>query len=330
MDSSPNSHNQNSSDISSDSKKSSNNKKQLISENNENNLDKETLNLFKGIVKITRINSAKINKSPIMKYKSVKNTENISTFIDKIYNNEEHLNNNRISTINNLENISQKNSTMSPRRTRLKIKKSLFSINKEGNSPKKSKKGNALNNNNKGENTTKYKSNKNYSFFFKLKEKNKIPSKTPYLDKKAWKSTYNLNLYNLEENANANDINDKIDNKNINMNKISDKTFFDEIKIKKNNSNNINIKYNEEEKNNSIKKSEKKLEISKGEENKNNIIIYKDINNNKKLDTDNNNDIIINNKKKKISLNENNKEKKCTNNLIINILNRPFLCCLKS
>ena len=311
MDSSPNSHNQNSSDISSDSKKSSNNKKQLIPENNENNLDKETLNLFKGIVKITRINSAKINKSPIMKYKSVKNTENISTFIDKIYNNEEHLNNNRISTINNLENISQKNSTMSPRRTRLKIKKSLFS----GNSPKKSKKGNTLNNNNKGENTTKYKSNKNYSFFFKLKEKNKIPSKTPYLDKKAWKSTYNLNLYNLEENANANDINDKIDNKNINMNKISDKTFFDEIKIKKNNS---------------IKKSEKKLEISKGEENKNNIIIYKDINNNKKLDADNNNDIIINNKKKKISLNENNKEKKCTNNLIINILNRPFLCCLKS
>ena len=233
MDFSPNSHNQNSSDISSDSKKSSSNKKQLIPENKENNLDKETLNLFKGIVKITRINSAKINKSPIMKYKSVKNTENISTFIDKIYNNEEHLNNNRISTINNLENISQKNSTMSPRRTRLKIKKSLFSINKEGNSPKKSKKGNALNNNNKGENTTKYKSNKNYSFFFKLKEKNKIPSKTPYLDKKAWKSTYNLNLYNLEENANANDINDKIDNKNINMNKISDKTFFDEIKIKK-------------------------------------------------------------------------------------------------
>ena len=229
MDFSPNSHNQNSSDISSDSKKSSNNKKQSILENNENNLDKETLNLFKGIVKITRINSAKINKSPIMKYKSVKNTENISTFIDKIYNNEEHLNNNRISTINNLENISQKNSTMSPRRTRLKIKKSLFS----GNSPKKSKKGNTLNNNNKGENTTKYKSNKNYSFFFKLKEKNKIPSKTPYLDKKAWKSTYNLNLYNLEENANANDINDKIDNKNINMNKISDKTFFDEIKIKK-------------------------------------------------------------------------------------------------
>ena len=325
MDFSPNSHNQNSSDISSDSKKSSSNKKQLIPENNENNLDKETLNLFKGIVKITRINSAKINKSPIMKYKSVKNTENISTFIDKIYNNEEHLNNNRISTINNLENISQKNSTMSPRRTRLKIKKSLFS----GNSPKKSKKGNTLNNNNKGENTTKYKSNKNYSFFFKLKEKNKIPSKTPYLDKKAWKSTYNLNQYNLEENANANDINDKIDNKNINMNKISDKTFFDEIKIKKNNSNNINIKYNEEEKNNSIKKSEKKLEISKGEENKNNIIIYKDINNNKKLDTDNNNDIIINNKKKQ-KVNENKKEKKCTNNLIINILNRPFLCCLKS
>ena len=128
MDSSPNSHNQNSSDISSDSKKSSSNKKQLIPENKENNLDKETLNLFKGIVKITRINSAKINKSPIMKYKSVKNTENISTFIDKIYNNEEHLNNNRISTINNLENISQKNSTMSPRRTRLKIKKSLFRV----------------------------------------------------------------------------------------------------------------------------------------------------------------------------------------------------------
>ena len=321
MDSSPNSHNQNSSEISSDSKENSNNKKQTIPENNENHIDKETLNLFKGIVKITRINSMKINKSPIIKYNSVKNTKNISTFIDKIYNNEEHLNNNQINTINNLEIASPKNSTMSPRRTRLKIKKSLF--NKEGsNSPKKSKKGNILNI--KGDSINKYKSHKNYSFFFKLKEKNKIPSKTPYLDKKAWKSTYNLNQYNLEENAN--DINSNVNKDN----KISNKTFFGEIKIKKNNNNtdNKNIEEENNNNNNTINKSDKKLEISKGEETKNNIIIYKDINNDKKINEESNN-IIINNKKKQ-KVNENKKEKKCTNNLIINILNRPFLCCLKS
>ena len=211
MESPLNNHNPNFSDISSDSKKSSNYKKQSIQEKNGNHIDKEALNLFKDIVKVKRINSMKMNKSPILKYNSAENAKNFSAFIDKIYNNEEHLNNNEIKTINNLGNVLSKNNTISPRRNCLKMKKSLF--NKEGsNSPKKSKKGNVLNN--KGYGAIKYKSQKNYSFFFKLKEKNKFPSKTPYLDKKAFNSAFSLNQYNLEENAN--DMNDKPDNKYMN------------------------------------------------------------------------------------------------------------------
>ena len=53
--------------ILSDSKKSSNYKKQSIQEKNENHIDKEALNLFKDIVKVKRINSMKMNKSPILK-----------------------------------------------------------------------------------------------------------------------------------------------------------------------------------------------------------------------------------------------------------------------
>ena len=308
-----------SSSISSDSKKS---KEKIPSKKDDLNMDKDTLNLFKGIVKITRVNSTKVNKSPLVKSNSVKNCAHISKYIDNIYNNEEHLNNNQICTMNNLkENISPKNSTMSSIRKNITLfKKSLF--NKEGsnfatNTLKKSKK-NILISNNKGDMTHKYnnKSHKNYSFFFKLKEKNKIPSKTPYLDKKAWNSTYNLNQYNLEENANENK-----NNKNE-INKISNKTFFDKYKIsKKKNKLNKEI---EEEKNNSLNNDNKKLPISSGGESKNNnIVVYQD----KKDENDNT-------KKNKNFLRENNnsniKEKKCTNNLIINILNRPFLCCLKS
>ena len=307
-----------SSSISSDSKKS---KEKIPSKKDDLNMDKDTLNLFKGIVKITRVNSTKVNKSPLVKSNSVKNCAHISKYIDNIYNNEEHLNSNQICTMNNLkENISPKNSTMSPIRKNITLfKKSLF--NKEGsnfatNTLKKSKK-NILISNNKGDMTHKYnnKSHKNYSFFFKLKEKNKIPSKTPYLDKKAWNSTYNLNQYNLEENANENK-----NNKNE-INKISNKTFFEYKISKKKNKINKEI---EEEKNNSLNNDNKKLPISSGGESKNNnIVVYQD----KKDENDNT-------KKNKNFLRENNnsniKEKKCTNNLIINILNRPFLCCLKS
>ena len=331
MDSPRNSHNQISNDIPSNSKDSSNYIKQNIPENTDiPNMDKETLNLFKGIVKITRINSMKINKSPIRKSNSEENNnKNIFTFIDKVYNNEDHLNHKQIHTINNLENISPNNKTMSLKRScsqnliiisknKNTNKKSLFKKEENNllsNSPKRTKKGNMSNN--KGNATGKYKSHKNYSFFLKLKEKNKIPSKTPYLDKKAKNSSKQLN-----SEDNWNDINGISDNKKLY--KISNKTFFEEMKIK---NDYINNKDNEEEKNNNLYNSDKKLEILNRGENKNNIIVYKDNNNDKKLDEDKN---VINNNKKQKSSNDNNKEKKHSNNLIINVLNRPFLCCLKS
>ena len=55
------------------------------------NFDKETLNLFKGIVKIKDLSSKKQNKAPIIKSNSVNNNKNIFEFANFLYNNEEHL-----------------------------------------------------------------------------------------------------------------------------------------------------------------------------------------------------------------------------------------------
>ena len=49
-----------------------------------------------------------------------------------------------------------------------------------------------------------------YSFFFKLKEKDKFPSKTPYLDKKGSNQIYDIKKYNFYNNT--------IGNKKINPN----------------------------------------------------------------------------------------------------------------
>ena len=75
--------------------------------------------------------------------------------------------------------------------------------------------------------------------------------------------------------------------------------------------------------------SDKKLIISNGGVILNSIKAYK-INNNinkseiEKLETNKCND------KKQLGMSENKDEKKNGNNIIINILSRPFFCCLKS
>ena len=335
MDSPPKKNKQMPSNSSEISDESLNKYNQNNQENNDDE-DKDTINLFKGIVKITRIKSVKDNKIPILKSNNLNKGKNISNLIDHLYNNEEHLNNNPIFPKNISENISPENSVRSPKRSRpLKlsniskgknsslIKKSIFKKNTNNFSSvilKKSKKGNTVNHK-YGYITHKNSSklHKNNSFFMKLKEKNKIPSKTPYLDKKDWyNSSNNLKKYISEEKSNENNINA--------INRISNKSFFETIKLK---NNNINSKDNEEEKNNDMINSDKKLIISNGGVILNSIKAYK-INNNinkseiEKLETNKCND------KKQLGMSENKDEKKNGNNIIINILSRPFFCCLKS
>ena len=67
------------------------------SENNDNeqksknsNINNETLNLFKGIVKVTK-KSLKEKKTPETQSNTVNNNNNIFDFANSVYNNEEHL-----------------------------------------------------------------------------------------------------------------------------------------------------------------------------------------------------------------------------------------------
>ena len=278
---------------------------------NNDDSSKNDLNLFKNIVKITRINSLHKDNIPNSKTSSLKNYTKITNFIDNIYNNEEHLTNKQICPINNLENITPNNKIMSSKMTcSIKLTTTLKGKSISKNQHKKVERFNHKYGDINHKHCHKY--NNNYSFFLKLKEKNKIPSKTPYLDKKARKSAYNLKYSNLKDIEN--DIQSKADNKNIN--RISNKSFFKEIKLEKNN---INNKVNEEEKNNSILKSEKKLVVNK----------FKDNINVDKKETKNL-DLYNNTKQEKIFRQENGKEKKNSNNIIINVLSRPFFCCLNS
>ena len=87
----------------------------------------------------------------------------------------------------------------------------------------------------------------------------------------------------------------------------------------KNLKNHLKVNYNIEENNNYIKYSDKKLLLN----NDNNI--DKGIEKKETKKTENNNKINEN----KNCL-QNKKEGICANNIIINLLNKPFLCCLKS
>ena len=296
--------------------------------NEKSNLDKETLNLLKGIVKITSVKNNSKNNIPIIKSNS-ENNKNIFGFTNYLFNNEEHLNKNLIHTLKNKGNNPSQNSSLSQIKSFTKnfstdkksdksqssktlinfskergvhaIKKSLFKKNsynfsgfnlrRKSKSGIKNKFGESSNNNRRF--------SKNFSFFLKLKEKEKNPSKTPYLDKKSWKNEYNFN--NLNET-----------NKNIHNNE--------------NNSIASSIGQNHSQKilNYNIKKNNKKLMNDENKENKT-------INNNKedlggKIET---NKFEYNNKENK-DHSQNKKGRKNHGNIIINILNKPFFCCFKS
>ena len=287
-------------------------------------IDEETLNLFKGIVKIKtkKIN----NESPIIRYKS--NNNNIFDFTNDLYNNEEHLKKNQIFNSRISKKFSNKSRILSPIKSfhhRLSIneksersqssmaipnlskekniniiKKSLFQKNSNNYSSfslKRKSRKNIIGINKNEELENNNKSSNKYSFFFKLKEKEKNPSKTPYLDKKFLKSSYNLPKYN-------------VDNKTINNNDTKANNNNNIIKKNQSIENQIDIRNDDnKDKNNTIKVD-------------NNIIIKENIIEKETIRYDN----IINNKNKNILINKNQKKK----GLIINILHKPFFCCLKS
>ena len=141
-----------------------------------------------------------------------------------------------------------------------------------------------------------------------MKEKDKTPSNTPYLDKKFWKSSFDLIQY---------DANNKVNKKINELNK--DYIKQNQIQINKIN----NIDENEENKEENIIKNDlDKNVLSINNNNLNNIII------------NNNKDELVG-KKEYNKIDDNSKENKnerknTNNNTIINILNKPFFCCLKS
>ena len=230
------------------------------SENNNNdiksdssNLDKETLNLFKGIVKVTQ-RTLKEKKTPETLSNTMNNNNNIFDFANFLYNNEEHLDDDKSSIIKNPENANslQYKNVMTPSAT-LKSKAKRFdkspnslnlSVISKGQNIKKSlfkKNSNKLtfnynnNNNNNiakrrqkrgsvmGDLTHKHRNSHNFNFFFKLKEKEKIPSKTPYLDK-IWNASNKLNYKhntNIHSKKNSDISLVKQNSQEIKTNKIS-------------------------------------------------------------------------------------------------------------
>ena len=289
------------------------------------NLNKKTLNLFEGITKITNIKTNKQNKSPILKSISIID-KNIFDLTDSLYNNEEHLNKNQIHILKNNEDDPSLTSSLSPKKNlthKNQSSKLIKNLSKEKNinTIKKSlfKKNSCvfsgINFRRKSNSRIKNKRfSQNYGFFFKLKlkEKDKIPSNTPYLDKKFWKSSFNLIQYNANNKANK-----KINELN--------KAFIEQNQIQINKINNIDE--NEENKEKNIIKSN----LDKNVLSINNNII---INNNKdeligKKDSNKMDDNNINNENKNFSKDKN-ERKNTNNNTIINILNKPFFCCLKS
>ena len=320
------------------------------------NRDENTLNLFKGIVKIT----TKPNKSnmelPIIKYNSADNTNNIFAFTNKLFNNEEHLNSNKNFTIKIPENISPK---PSPKRNgflsidyfpKAQLKKArstrqIVEVSKEEeeNGLKKSlvkKSPRQL-----STVSLRKKGKKNdYSFFQKLKVKDKNPSKTPYLDKKCWNSTYSLKKYDFSGNPKINIINKK------NQSNLSLVAIPKDIKSKLGDKDN-NLEKNNTDKENTFKKAltyKKEKDNKENNEtdnekaviavdNKNNINNKNEINNeikneinnaiNNKLNNTDNNPV---NENKIIFVNKKESKNKKPNNIIFNFLNKPFFCCFKS
>ena len=291
----------------------------------------KNLNSFKGIINKTRIKSLNEKNVPILKYDISDKKRISSNYIPNIYNNEEHLNKNSLFQLNSEKKLPKINETsskkLSKRWSRFKLSNNLFKINNNFSSAilKKEKRISIINHK-RGDMAHKHSSkfHNDFSFFFKLKEKNKIPSKTPYLDRKAGYSSYNLNKFKFDENTT--DIKNTVNN----TDKISNKDFLDKIESKS-----LDDKVNRQDKNNNMIKIDKKSVYIKGKEkeNLNNIKVYNnDIKNiekkdNTKLDINNNShnkQIFIHETKNEI------KNKNSNNNIIITILSKPFFCCLKT
>ena len=315
-----------------------------VDQNINRDFDNKTLNLFKGIVKIKNTSSKKQIKEQNIESNSA-NNKNIFQFTNFLYNNEEHLHKNQIHILKNSENNPSQKDILSPiksfthklsinekylknskrtiklskEKNESDIKNDLFkrsSYNLSGFSLKKKSHKNLSTKNKFGNSTnTNHKSHKDYSFFSKLKEKEKNPSKTPYLDTKFWKTSYDVTKFV------TNDTNSKSP-----IHKRSSKmSLFNKSQSPKKKKN-----YMDENDNN----NKEKIFINKES-------IKKSLVN----DKDDNNAIIVNKKdlqKKEIKRHENNDnsneseyclecKRKGNNisNIIVNILDKPFFCCLK-
>ena len=265
------------------------------------NINIETLNLFKGIVKVTK-KSLKEKKTPETQSNTVNNNNNIFDFADSVYNNEEHLYDDKFFIIKSPKNCNPTKSdnviSLSPTlksKNRIFDKKSLFNKNYKqlslycNNYPVKAKhrRGSMM-----GDMTYKNRNKDNFNYFFKLKEKDKIPSKTPYLDK-IWNFSNNSNL-NPKANTKSKE-NTKNPLQKQNSQEIK------EIKLS-----NTNIKNEGDKKKELIqKRKDKKGNVEKKQGEK--IEGYENI-------RDKN--IFSEKKERKM-------------NIIFNILNKPFFCCLK-
>ena len=310
-------------------------------QNFKTNVDKDTLNLFKGIVKITNVQSNNLKKSPIIKSNSA-SVKNIINYTNTLYKNEEHLQKNHINIVKNCENnilqetpiktFSHKfsmnenceksiSSVMIPHISKEKnittVRKSLFkksSCNDIG-SKRQSKNGIGIKIKFVESSNINHKSSNKYAFFYKLKEKEKNPSKTPYLDKKFWNSSFNLNKYN-DNNQNDN----KLNNSNL--------LFVDQVQSQKNKLNHLIENGNNKEMIIKNDLDEKILpNINKADNNDNTNNKSEKVKKKKVEIIDNNNNRI---NEKKNSLQNKKERKKNSNGIIINILNKPFFCCLKS
>ena len=158
----------------------------------------------------------------------------------------------------------------------------------------------------------------------KLKEKEKIPSKTPYLDTKFWNSSFHLQKYDFNENTGNRSPNKKISNKSLfykfqspkHLKKVVDKNNKSKEKKMKNNNNNIDKRSSTNNKKNDI------ITLNNIEKEKEKETEKETVKESKRLSNDNNNE----NK----NCSQNKSEKKKSNNIIVNILHKPFFCCLKS
>ena len=313
---------------------------------NENKNKKLSINndsLFKGKEAINRTQTKKTNKAPVVKHNSA-NNKNIFNFVNALYSNEEHLNKNVVNSFKYSEESEHQDNIPSPAKTlhhetsikgsceKFRSSRLILNLSKEKhNSNLKAPLLKKNSCNTFSSFSLKRKSRKNnhsgfskYSFFYKLKEKDKIPSKTPYLDTKFWNSSFHLQKYDFNENTGNCSPNKKISNKSLfykfqspkHLKKVVNKNNKSKEKKMKNNNNNLDKISSTNNKQNDI------ITLNNIEKEKEKETEKETVKESKRLSNDNNNE----NK----NCSQNKSEKKKSNNIIVNILHKPFFCCLKS